>query len=339
MTRVIASIEARMTSTRLPGKSVELIGGVPALELVIIRVKRVAEVGGIILATPTDPCNQPLWDIARRHCISVVKGSENDVLARVTSAHKEMGSDICVRVCGDQVFLDPGIVSDAIKAYRAGLGEFITTTRGTGYPVGVDAEVFSFKDLDRLNETLPTEADNYREHVSLYWYEQEDYRVYKLEPRPIWRMPDLRLCLDTKEDLKYLREVADEFGWDCTTEEILEGIRHGRCRKLVERSSSHQIQPTERRKTQLSYGRELLESTGEYGESALRDLEPGESCWESDYNSERNLRGYSPDTRRKSPEKGDRSRSVEVSDESSETEGLDGGDCGIPSEQFKSERE
>jgi len=306
---------------------------------VIIRVKRVAEVGGIVLATPQDPCNKPLWDIARRHCISVVNGSESDVLARVTSAHKEMGSDICVRVCGDQVFLDPGVVSDAIKAYRAGLGEFITTTRGTGYPVGVDAEVFSFKDLDRLNETLPTEADNYREHVSLYWYEQEDYRVYKLEPRPIWRMPDLRLCLDTKEDLKYLREVADEFGWDCTTEEILEGIRHGRCRKLVERSSSHPILTAKVLEPHTRDSRELLESTGEYGESALRDLEPGESCWESDYNSERNLRGYSPDTRRKSPEKGGGARSVEVSDESSETEGLDGGDCGIPSEQSDSDRE
>jgi len=273
MTRVIASIEARMTSTRLPGKSVELIGGVPALELVIIRVKRVAEVGGIVLATPQDPCNQPLWDIARRHCISVVKGSENDVLARVTSAHKEMGSDICVRVCGDQVFLSPSVVSEAIKAYRAELGEFITTTRGTGYPVGVDAEVFSFKNLDRLNEALPTEADNYREHVSLYWYEKEDFRVYKLTPHPICKMPDLRLCLDTAEDLTYLREVANEFGWDCTTEEILEGIRHGRCRKLVERPHYDTVQPSKRVKPFSADGGAVLESDESCWGIALRDLE------------------------------------------------------------------
>lgn len=317
MTRIVASIEARMTSTRLPGKSLELIGGIPAIELVILRAKKVPEVGGIVLATPQDPVNEPLWDIARRHRISVVKGSEQDVLARVTLAHKEMHSDICVRVCGDQVFLDPGTISDAIRAYRADLGDYITTTRDTGYPVGVDAEVFAFESLEQLN--MRALSDHYREHVSLYWYEHPDRStlrcdVYELEPHPALSMGDLRLCLDTAEDLTYLREVADEFGWDCTTEEILEGIRHGRCRKLVEGPPSD---PSLSAKWVEAFSEDspgVLGGDGQGWELALRDTARGEARRTTDHYDRRYASGYRHPTLSERTRKGDRRSSFENGD-------------------------
>ena len=275
--RTIASIEARMTSTRLPGKMNENIGGLTALEHVITRVKRVPEVSGIVVCTPEDPVNKPLWDVSRKHSVLLHKGSEDNVLRRVTDAHRECGTETVVRVCGDQVFLDPGTVSDAIKAHEAGLGEMITTTRESEYPTGVDAEVFSYFHLKMLNNS-PYLKEKDREHVSLYWYEHpESYAVYEMQPHPALHMPDLRLCLDTTEDLTYAREIVHEFGWDCDTSAILRGIRHGRLRKLVERSRSDQVLPSEWGGPLPTDSAGLLEGTAKSEEPTLRNPQRGEA--------------------------------------------------------------
>lgn len=206
MSKVIASIEARMGSTRLPGKVLMDVAGAPALTRLLRRLRRAKRIDGIVLATTVNPKDDALVEWAAREDVPCFRGSEDDVLARVVGAERMMGADVVVEVNGDTPLLDPAVIDMAADAFAEGDCDVITTARKRSFPDGIDAQVFRLADLEDVAETVFDPA--VREHVSLHFYRTPGrYRIRDLEAPPALRRPDLRLVLDTAEDLETIRGV------------------------------------------------------------------------------------------------------------------------------------
>ena len=115
---IVASIEARMTSSRLPGKVLmDSIDGISMLEFMISRVKKSKLINKIIVATTINLSDQPIVDLCKKLKISYFRGSEEDVLSRVLNAHKKFKSDIIVELTGDCPLIDPIIIDKIILTY------------------------------------------------------------------------------------------------------------------------------------------------------------------------------------------------------------------------------
>lgn len=206
--RTVASIEARMSASRLPGKVLMDIAGAPALERLVRRLERARTLDAIVLATTTNPADDPLADWADARGMPCHRGSETDVLARVVDAHRMMQSDVIVEVCGDTPLLDPAVIDEAVTRFQKGDVDVVSNTAHLTWPQGVDAQVFRFADLAEIAETVWDNA--VREHVSLYFYENPDrYRIHHLRAPSTATAPELRLQLDYAEDLDLIRTVYD----------------------------------------------------------------------------------------------------------------------------------
>lgn len=206
MPRFVASIEARMGSSRLPGKVLEDLAGAPALTRLVRRLRRAGRLDGIVLATTTSAEDDALARWAETEGVECFRGSEDDVLARVVEAQRTMASDVVVEVCGDTPLLDPVVIDMAIDAFDSQVCDVVTTTRERSFPDGIDAEVFRLADLEEVAATVADPA--VREHVSLHFYQQPDrYRVVHLPAPPQWQRPEIQLVLDDPADLERIREI------------------------------------------------------------------------------------------------------------------------------------
>ena len=206
MSTVIASIEARMGSTRLPGKVLMDVAGAPALTRLLRRLRRAERIDGIVLATTANAKDDALVEWAARENVQCFRGSEDDVLARVVGAQRMMGADVVVEVNGDTPLLDPAVIDRAVAAFAAGDCDVVTTAVERSYPDGVDAQVFRLKDLEEVADTVFDPA--VREHVSLHFYRTPGrYRIRHLQAPPALRRPEMRLVLDTAEDLELIRGI------------------------------------------------------------------------------------------------------------------------------------
>ena len=228
MLRVVASIEARMGSLRLPGKVLADIHGHPALARLHARLRQSERLDGIVLATTENPADDALAEWADSAGLACFRGSEDDVLLRVVEAHRLMNSDVVVEVCGDTPLIDPGVIDMAIDTFSTNECDVVSTTWAPSFPQGIDAQVFPLKALEDVEARVTDPA--VREHVSLHFYENPArYRVIHLMAPPRWRAPELRCQLDYPEDLRFINEVyarlAPRFGDRFGVEEILETVR------------------------------------------------------------------------------------------------------------------
>jgi len=227
--KIVASIEARMGSSRFPGKMMADVNGKPALERVIDRLKACKNLDGIILATTIDHKDDPLEKCALECCIECHRGSEDDVLQRVVDAHKQIGSDIIVEVTGDCILLDIDVIDQGVTMFLENDCDILSNASKLSYPQGADVQVFRTKDLNWVAENIDDEA--VREHVSLYFYENPDkYRIIHLMAPPRLYAPDQRTQLDYYEDLDFITRVYEELepiygATDFGAREILELLR------------------------------------------------------------------------------------------------------------------
>jgi spore coat polysaccharide biosynthesis protein SpsF len=235
MPRIIASIEARMGSTRLPGKVLADVAGQPALNRLLRRLKRCQQLSGIILATTTAPADDVLEQWAHSQDLPVFRGSEEDVLQRVAAAQRQMQSDIVVEITGDCILLDPELIDMGVTTFLENDCDIVSTCRKLSYPMGMDIQVYSLRRLEEVERTIFDSA--VREHVSLYFYEHPElYRIIHLFVPARWYAPNYRFQLDYPEDLHFIREVyrhlEPEYGDAFGIEEIMALLR--RLPSLVE---------------------------------------------------------------------------------------------------------
>lgn len=204
--RVVASIEARIGSSRLPGKVLMDICGRPALGRIIDRLRACSTVDDIVLATTTSSRDDILESWGRSEGVAVFRGSEEDVLDRVVGAQRFMGSDIVVEVTGDCPLIDPKIIDLGVETFFANSCDVVTNARVASFPQGADVQVFR---LDLLADVASRIFDSaVREHVSLYFYENPSlYRIIHLMADHSHKCSDLRLQLDYQEDLDLIRQI------------------------------------------------------------------------------------------------------------------------------------
>ena len=228
MARIIASIEARLGSSRLPGKVLADVNGKPALSRLLNRLRCCELLDGIVLATSTDPQDDAVVSWAQSEGIDYHRGSEDDVLLRVVQAQQKMNSDVVVEICGDMTLLDYELIDQGIRTFEENDCDVVTTTCKPSYPVGADVLVFRLKDLIWVQENILD--PQVREHVSLYFFQHpERYRIINLIAPKRFQAPDKRFVLDYPEDLEFIRAVytrlEPEYGDSFGIAEILQLLK------------------------------------------------------------------------------------------------------------------
>lgn len=198
-------IQARMGSTRLPGKVLMELAGKPVLEHIVARLRQSKSIEQRVVVTSTEPRDQILLERASQWGIGAFAGSEENVLNRYYEASKRFPSRHIVRVTADCPLLDPLLVDDIVSTHLKE-GNHYTSFVFDRHPNGIGAEIFRSKDL----ETAEREAKEpyEREHVTPFFYlHPERFKIGFIAPDPKIRRPDLRLTLDTAEDLALIRAV------------------------------------------------------------------------------------------------------------------------------------
>jgi spore coat polysaccharide biosynthesis protein SpsF len=204
--KTVATIEARMTSSRLPGKVLVEAEGKPMLELMVERLRAVPELDQVVIATTVNASDDPVEALARRLGIGVWRGSEEDVLMRVLDAARAHAADVIVELTGDCPLIDPALVSRTIRAYRATKVDYCSNILARSWPIGMDTQVFATDVLADVARRTDDPHDH--EHVSLYIYRHpEIYSLHGIEAPPSEHRPDTRLTLDTREDLEVIRAL------------------------------------------------------------------------------------------------------------------------------------
>ena len=191
--KVVVIVQARMGSTRLPNKVMKTIAGVPMIEVLLTRLARAAEVDEIVVATSEAPHNQPLADHVARLGYRCCRGSEDDVLARFVEAAHEAGANVVVRITGDCPLVDPVLVDECIRRFRAEYVDYFSNTNPPTYPDGMDIEVVTLAALEEAMRESDKQFDH--EHVTPYVRESSQFK---------------KAGMQNKEDLSALRWTVDE---------------------------------------------------------------------------------------------------------------------------------
>jgi spore coat polysaccharide biosynthesis protein SpsF len=213
--KIVATIEARMNSTRLPGKVLMDIGGIRSLECQIKRLRRSNYINEIVLATTTNKTDDELVSFANEMEISVYRGSEDDVLARILGAAQSVDGDLQVQITGDCPLIDSVIVDQVIKTYLDFDGEidFVSNEIIRSFPIGLDCRVFPVNILAAVDKVCSDPI--HRVHGSTYIYIGDGVKIYKshnIAAPSYLDHPDWRWTLDTPEDLIFVRRVSNYFG-------------------------------------------------------------------------------------------------------------------------------
>lgn len=200
----VAIVQARMGSTRLPGKVLKKLADRSVLGHVITRLQAVHEINKIIVATTIAEKDDPIVEEANRYNIKVYRGSEEDVLSRYYESAREVGAGTIVRVTSDCPLIDPEVTGEIIRYFFSQQTDYASNTLTRTFPRGLDVEVFSFDAIEKAyREANKSEQ---REHVTPYMYQnpqkfklanyigERDYSTY-------------RWTLDVQEDWKLIEQI------------------------------------------------------------------------------------------------------------------------------------
>lgn len=254
---VIAVVQARMGSSRLPGKVLLKIGGEAMLGRVVERTAQSVLVDEVLVATTTDAADDPLHEYCADRRLACIRGSQFDVLDRYYQAVRGAKPDIIIRITGDCPLIDPGLIDDVVRTLVGEPEDAADLSTATGvqfdfaanrlpppwkrtYPIGLDTEACSFAALERA--WREAREPQQREHVMPYIYEDVNltrvdsqlsvgssprgFRIALLDCFPDYG--SYRWTVDTSEDLDFVRAVYDHFGGrsDFSWREVLDLVHH-----------------------------------------------------------------------------------------------------------------
>lgn len=223
--KVIAIVQARLGSSRLPMKSLLCLRDVPVIDWVTRRLAKATRLDGIIVAVPDTPLDQVLLEHLQRRGVPCVVGSEDDVLARVRLAAETADAGLVVRVCADNPLIWGNAIDRLVAYYVQGHWDYAYNhiPRNNLWPDGLGAEILSRDLLEDLNAraTQPSQ----REHCLNYiWDNASSFRIGTFDPEEAWlRRPELKLDMDKPEEFRRLAlspiylemeagEIVDIFG-------------------------------------------------------------------------------------------------------------------------------
>ena len=205
----LAIIQARLGSTRLPGKVLKKILGKTVLEHIVERLNYAEKIDQIIIATSILRENDPIEELARKKEIPCFRGSEDDVLNRFYQAALQYKGDIVVRITGDCPLVDPFVVDKIIDCHLSYGGDYTSNTIKRTFPRGIVAEVFTFDVLKRLCQMELDPA--YREHVTQYIiHNPENFKINSFTQEEIPFDTNWSWVLDTQADYEFIQNIFSQ---------------------------------------------------------------------------------------------------------------------------------
>ncbi|MCK4542952.1 MAG: glycosyltransferase family protein [Spirochaetales bacterium] len=209
---IAAIIQARMGSTRLPGKVLKEVNGKPLLMYQVERVRESKLLDKVIVATSALPKDDVITDFCERNNIDCFRGSENDVLSRYYECAKKYKADIIVRLTADCPLLDPMVIDRVISMFQKEKADYAANTappKTTRFPNGSDVEVFSIHALERAFIECKDLHD--REHVTFYfWRYDNNFKTIQMSQGVDWSK--YRFTVDYPEDLEVVEYIFQELG-------------------------------------------------------------------------------------------------------------------------------
>jgi spore coat polysaccharide biosynthesis protein SpsF len=208
--KIVATIEARMTSSRLPGKVLLEAAGKPMLEHLVNRLRAVPSLDGIVLATTINKTDDQLEEFAKKIGLDCYRGSESDVLARVIGAGESAHADILVEITGDCPIIDHNLIEQTIQMFIHNNVQYATNSLIRSYPDGMDTQVIQFEALKSSAKLTQHPLDI--EHVSRFICNHPELytRVHLIAPPSLY-WPELGLTLDEPKDYELLKKIIEYF--------------------------------------------------------------------------------------------------------------------------------
>jgi len=207
--KIVAIIQARMGSTRLPGKVLMDLGGETVLARVLARLRRAIMIDEVVVATTDSVADDTVVRECQRLEVSCIRGSEDDVLDRYYQAARMFAAEVVVRITSDCPVIDPELVDETIRTFQLQRGDYCSNSFPRTHPRGLDGEVFTINALEQAwrHAHRPYE----REHVTPYLYEHPElFRLVSHQGQTDYSQ--YRWTLDTEEDLELLRTIYARFG-------------------------------------------------------------------------------------------------------------------------------
>jgi len=218
--KVLAIVQARMDSTRLPGKVLKKVNGKSLIEILLHRLSKSGKINKILLATGKNSANDILAESVEKLGYEVFRGNEEDVLDRYYQAAKPHHPKTVVRITGDCPIIDPVVVDKVIKLYEENEVDYACNTNPPTYPDGLDTEVFSFHALEIAQKHATTVHE--REHVTPLIRNSEQFRRFNLTGEADHSGD--RWTVDDPEDFQIIEQILKYFSpnMDFSWEEVLE---------------------------------------------------------------------------------------------------------------------
>jgi spore coat polysaccharide biosynthesis protein SpsF len=213
MSRVVAVVQARMGSSRFPGKMMAKLGDQELMSWVLTRVCDAKELDQVVLATSTSGDDDQLVEVASNFKVMVVRGSQDDVLDRFVQASRESKADLVVRVCADNPFVAAEEIDRLVVAHKSGSFDYSCNHQqrlGNRYADGFGAEVVSTSLLNEISKL--TTQTTHREHVTSYvWDNSAKFRIQAVMAPSDLAFPEIKLDIDTPEDLQKLNQFVQKY--------------------------------------------------------------------------------------------------------------------------------
>lgn len=210
---ISACIQARMNSQRLPGKVLSMIDGKPMIEWQVERIKRCRLIDNIIIATTNSVKDDPIESLCKRLELPCYRGSETNVLNRVSNSLKEFEVDIHVECFGDSPLIDPQIIDEFIGYFLKNIKkvDYVSSALESSYPAGMEVSVYKSSTLYETDKNI-NQDDPLREHCGFNITRfSKNLNLISLRAPKYLNRPDIFLEVDTQKDLKLVKKIITYF--------------------------------------------------------------------------------------------------------------------------------
>jgi len=245
---IVAIIQARLNSVRLPGKVLKKINGMPAIECLFKRLSKSKYLGNIVVSTSKNKKNLPLINFLKKKNISYYVGEDQNVLKRFFDTANQYNANIIVRITGDSAILDYRLLDKMINQFIKKKVDFLSNTQPMTYPDGQDIEIFSFKSLKKTYKNAKLKYD--KEHVTPYIIKNKKFKKYNYENKIDYSQ--FRWSLDELEDLKVIRLIYEEFkpniyfSWEDAMKKVLKKKKKLTSNKSIMRNEGGRMTKTQK---------------------------------------------------------------------------------------------
>lgn len=203
--RTVALIQARMSSSRFPGKVLADLDGRPMIAYMMDRARRAKSLDLVAIITSTDPTDDPLAEMAAQLSLPFCRGDLHDVLERYASAAEQFSAEIVVRLTGDCPLIDPDVIDSVVNLRAQSGADYCSNIAPPTYADGLDVECFTRAVLERARREAQQPPE--REHVTL-WMRSEDHKLSRANHAGLIDTSHLRLTVDYPDDLEVVRRIV-----------------------------------------------------------------------------------------------------------------------------------